>query len=87
MKVTQSIPAEKICQFTEILSATGGRYLSNPFPLWRVVQVHYEPGDYTTQCEAWERCVTPIRETRRDQRWRKVIRRCMPSFVLRHLKV
>jgi hypothetical protein len=87
MQVTENIPAEKLEQFHEILVATGGRYLRNPFPLWSVVQVHYEPGDYAAQREAWARCVTPIREARRDQWWRKTLRRCLPGFVLRHLKV
>jgi len=38
--------------------------------------VHYEPGDYKAQREAWARCVTPIREARRNQWWRVALRRC-----------
>ena len=76
MQVTEYIPAEKLGQFHEILCATGGRYLRDPFQLWRRVEVHYEPGDYKSHREAWARCVTPIREVRRDQWWRVALRRC-----------
>lgn len=62
--------------YSTILLPTGGRYLGNPLPLRQHVKVYYEPGDYKAQCEAWERCVTPISETRRDQWWRVVLRRC-----------
>lgn len=71
MIVTEYIPAEKLCQFHEILCATGGRYLRSPLLLGQRVKVHYEPGDYKAQCKAWRRCLTPIRETRRDK-WRRV---------------
>lgn len=73
---TEYIPAEKFAQFHEILVATGGRYLRKPFPLWSHVEVHYEFGDYVAHQQAWMRCTTQIREVRRDQWWRKIMRRC-----------
>lgn len=76
MIVTEYIPAEKLGQFHEILKATGGRYLSNPIRVSQDVLVNYAPGDFMAQSEAWKRCVTPIRETRRDQWWRAIMRRC-----------
>ena len=76
MQITEYVPADKLCQFHAILCATGGRYLRDPLPMWQRVQVHYEPGDYKAHREAWARGVTPIREARRDQRWRVALRRC-----------
>lgn len=76
MIITEYIPDEKMQQFHEILCATGGRYLRKPFPLFKRVEVHYAPGDYKAQCEAWKRCVTPIIEVRKDQWWRVALRRC-----------
>ena len=76
MQVTEYVPVDKMSQFHAILCATGGRYLRNPLPLWNRVQVHYEPGDYVAQSEAWQRCNTPIREVLRNQWWRSVLRRC-----------
>ena len=76
MQITEYVPADKLCQFHAILCATGGRYLRDPLPMWQRVQVHYEPGDYKAHREAWARCVTPIREVRRDQWWRVALRRC-----------
>ena len=76
MIVTEYIPAEKMGQFHEILCETGGRYLRDPLPLWKRVEVHYEPGDYVAHREAWARCVTPICESNSDQWWRIIMRRC-----------
>ena len=73
--ITEYIPVVNIQQFHAILCSTGGRYLSNPFLLGRRVLVHYEPGDYIAHNDAWSRCVTPIRELRRDQWWRVALRR------------
>lgn len=83
MKVAGYVPQEKMGQFHAILCATGGRYLRNPLLLYGGVEVHYEPGDYVAQLEAWTRCVTPIREVRRDQWWRRMLRRCGLWFLAR----
>ena len=69
------VPAEKMNQFHAILSATGGRYLRDPILSRGQVHVYYEAGDYAAHCEAWSRCVTQVREVRRDQLWRRVLRR------------
>ena len=73
--VTEYISVEKIAQFHAIICSTGGRYISNPLLYGRRVFVSYEPGDYIAHAKAWARCVTPIREVRRNQWWRVVLRR------------
>ena len=75
MKVTDYIPKNRMQQFHEILCSTGGRYLCNPFQIGDRVEVRYDPGDYEAQCEAWKRITTPIRETYKNQWWRKLLRR------------
>lgn len=82
MTVTEYIPKEKFQQFHDILCSTGGRYLREPFTLFKTVEVHYEPGDYEAQCRAWAQCNTPVTEVRKDQRWRKVLRRAISIFKL-----
>ncbi len=71
------IPESRINQFHEILCATNGRYLCNPFHVSGdgVYLCDYAPGDYAAQCEAWSRVITNIKEIRRDQWWRKLLRR------------
>lgn len=76
MKVTEYIPPDKLVQFHEILCATGGRYLRNPFLNWDRVVVCYEPGDYVAQCEALVQRVTPIRDVRRYRWWHVELLRC-----------
>lgn len=72
----ERVPANKLAAFQEILRCTGGYFLSNPRPLKDdLYLVDYEPGDYRAQTEAWSRCMTPIREVRKDQRWRRLLRR------------
>ena len=73
--IIEYVPANKMAQFHEILCATGGRYLRNPFPLWGKVEVCYQPGDHKAMIEAWGRCTHGIREVRRDQWWRVMLRR------------
>lgn len=75
MNVNECIQVEKFARFHEILCSTGGRYLRDPVRSWDGVRVYYEPGDYETQCKLWRQYLTPIRETRRDQWWRVVLRR------------
>lgn len=69
------IPKDKIKIFHDILCATGGRYTSNPRDCGNVMRVDYTPGDYRAQCEAWSRVITPIKEVRSDQWWRRLLRR------------
>lgn len=75
MRATDYIETNRLRQFYEILIATGGRYLREPVHYGTRVEVVYEPGDYVAQCEAWKRITTPIRETFRNQWWRKLLRR------------
>jgi len=75
MIITEYIPIEKFNQFHEILCNTNGKYLRNPFVLFARVEVCYEPGDYETQCKAWKRCITPIKEVNKNQLWRIALRR------------
>jgi len=77
----ERIPGHKFREWQEILKATGGRYLQNPRVLeGAIVVVDYEPGDYQAMNEAWARCNTPISETRKDQPWRRQLRRIMKVF-------
>lgn len=76
MIITERIPIEKMQQFHEILCATGGRYLEEPYQLPNHMRVRYEPGNYKMQCEQWKRCITPIREVKKNQWWRVALRRC-----------
>lgn len=70
----EPIPKAKFEQFHEILCATGGRYLGNPVNCGDTVRVNYEPGDYRAHSEAWLRCTQAIREVRKDQWWRQLLR-------------
>ena len=73
------IPKHKMRQFHEILCATGGRYTSNPRDCGDVMRVDYAPGDYKAQNEAWRRANTEIKEVRKDQWWRRVLRRMVSN--------
>jgi hypothetical protein len=69
------IPKNRMRQFHEILCATGGRYTSNPRDCGDVMRVDYAPGDYRAQNEAWRRVTAGVTEVRKDQWWRRVLRR------------
>lgn len=75
----QPIPINRIRQFTEILGATGGRYMRNPILSGEVYRVEYVPGDYSLQNKRWNRVNSEIKEIRKDQLWRRVLRRLNPS--------
>lgn len=79
------IPRDKFQQWHEILCATGGRYISNPRDCGYVIRVDYIPGDHQSEVEAFERCRTQIREVRRDQLWRRILRRIRVAIVARLL--
>lgn len=84
MEITdQPIPSKKLHQFHEILCATGGRYTCNPRFCGEVVRVSYIPGDHKAQSEAWRRCVEDIVEVRKDQWWRRALRRALYRLQLR----
>lgn len=69
------IPKNRMRQFHEILCATGGRYTSNPRDCGDVMRVDYAPGDYRAQNEAWRQVTTDVKEVRKDQWWRRMLRR------------
>lgn len=69
------IPKQLFSQWHEILVATGGRYLGTPRAIGSDIRVDYEPGDYAEQCRRWRVVTMPIREVRRDQWWRRLMRR------------
>jgi hypothetical protein len=62
MIITEYIPIERFNTFHEILVKTNGRYLRNPIVLFSSVEVHYEPGDYSSMREALQRSETNIVE-------------------------
>jgi len=69
------IPKDKMTQFHEILCATGGRYIEDPQFVKHENQyrVSYTPGKETEKL--WHRCLTEIKEVRKDQKWRIFLRR------------
>ena len=69
------IPKNRMRQFHEILCATGGRYIGNPRDCGDVVRIDYAPGDYKAQSEAWRRITADVAEVRKDQWWRRMLRR------------
>jgi hypothetical protein len=73
--VHDNIPADKMRRFHEILVATGGRYLHNPLKIGDSYMVDYAVGDYEEHSRLWQNYVTPIKEVRRDQWWRRMLRR------------
>lgn len=76
MIITRRIPSRKLWQFHEIMCATGGRYNRNP--LWisdDTVEVCFQPGDYMKMQQALDRVMVDITEIRKDQWWRKILRR------------
>ena len=72
------IPANKLGQFHEVLCACGGRYRGNPRDCTKhegVYRVDYSY-DPTTGFDArLRRCIEDVREVRRDQWWRRLLRR------------
>lgn len=74
------IPVRKMLQFHEILCACGGRYLGTPRDCVKHegcyrADYSYDP---TTGFDArWRRCVEDVREVRKDQWWRKLLRRVL----------
>ena len=78
MKIeNQSIPINKMHDFHQILCETGGRYLQNPYFSISENQyrVSYEPGNYKKMNERLQRVSIDIVEVRKDQWWRKMLRR------------
>lgn len=71
----QPIPADKMRRFHEILVSTGGRYLCKPLRIGDSYIVDYTPGDYEEHSCLWQSYITPIKEVRRDQWWRRILRR------------
>lgn len=83
MKVfDEFVPTGKLRQFHEILCATGGRYLRSPRAVSGGYRVDYCPGDCRAQAEAWSRCLIDIVEVRKDQFWRKWLRRTIAVFKI-----
>lgn len=71
------IPVDKWRQFHEILCATGGTYLSTPYAVNGVIKVDYEYGDYLEHQRRWRLVTQPIVEVRKDQWWRRFLRRIL----------
>jgi len=69
------IPKNRMRQFHEILCATGGRYTSNPRDCGDVFRCDYVPGDHLAQTLAWRLITEDVREVRKDQWWRRMLRR------------
>lgn len=78
----EPISKSRMRQFHEILCATGGRYTSNPRDCGNVMRVDYTPGDYKAQSEAWRQITSDVKEIRKDQWWRRVLRRKWVNFMI-----
>ena len=77
----EPIPDGKLKQFDELLKACNGRYLGNPY------ETHDQWGRYRASFEfdlsedsnkfgrLWGAMNTPIVEIRKDQLWRRILRR------------
>lgn len=80
MKVhNERVPSARFAAWHRILVATGGRYLSAPRECGDHLRVDYEPGDYVEQQKRCRDMFTPISELRRDQWWRRMLRRFVPK--------
>lgn len=81
IRVTETIPSHQMEKFHEILCATGGRYLNNPQKFGnKSFIVTYESGDYNLQHKMWFNYTTDIKEIKKDQIWRKLLRRIIFVF-------
>jgi hypothetical protein len=73
IRCSEFIPKEKFSQFHEVICATGGRYLHNPFEVGQTIHVVYSPGiDHN---KLWNLYTEDVVEIRKDQKWRIFIRR------------
>lgn len=78
IKCRDRIPREKFNTFHAILCSTYGYYLDTPYDTGHFVVVSYGYDDmqgYADHCEAWKRVNTPIREIRRNQMFRRWLRK------------
>ena len=78
------IPAHKLGQFHEVLCACGGRYRGNPRDCTKqegVYRVDYSYDPTTGFDERWRRCIEDVREVRKDQWWRRMLRRLANNAV------
>ena len=86
VKISESVPRQKMDQFHGILKACGGRYLHNPIEIGDVFCVSYEYEDVRNSNEhgkRWRRATEDVREVRKDQWWRKLARRFRLGFILK----
>ncbi len=74
------IPKNRMRQFHEILCATGGRYTSSPRVCGDVIRCDYVPGDHLAQTLAWLLITEGVKEVRKDQWWRRALRRARTMF-------
>lgn len=78
IKVSDKIPLRKFDQFHDILKSCGGRYINNPFIINKFVFVYYEYQDVhniNKHNTYWCRVTEDVSEIRKDQWWRKLVRR------------
>lgn len=63
IEITDSVPLHRYKQWHEVLCATNGRYLSNPYKTEYSMIVHYTPGDYNKQLDLLSTLNLKIKET------------------------
>lgn len=79
MRITnEPVSKARFMAWHDILADTGGRYIGAPRDCGDHYRVTYEPGDYKEQQRRCRDMFTPISEIRRDQWWRRMLRRLAP---------
>ncbi len=84
--ISEFIPRRKMCQFHAIIKACGGRYSGNPFEMGDSVSVRYvydSVEGLKKHDECWRRVTQDVIEVRKDQWWRKRLRRLGLGFLCR----
>jgi hypothetical protein len=85
----EPIPFGKLMDFDEILKACGGRYLSNPvvspdqYGHYRVSYEYDDADAHNEHQRRWRQVTQDMREVRKDQWWRKAMRRLKLGWICR----
>ncbi len=76
----------KMKQFQEIMIASGGRYIIDPFQEGNIWRVEFDPGNYRLFNASWESATVDIIEIRKDQLWRRIFRRYCLGWIERRIR-
>jgi hypothetical protein len=76
--VTWAIDGHQISSFDTFLKECNGRYLATPRPAVEKLYISFgfdSVTDYAMFIQVWDRHCKPIVEVKKDQLWRKILRR------------